>query len=117
MRFDRTLSVGARGGHGPVRDEIEEYQSGCRIAIRFAAPRGFDGTHSFEVAEPKANHFAPRAGNAPLIIRPLHDALIEDSLDTPTISLGKTIEKAARWPMSVRLLRAVLRTLRGVRKN
>lgn len=48
----------------------------------------------------------------PLIFRPLHDALIEDSLDKATISLGQTVEKAAHWPMS-----AVVRTLRGVRKN
>ena len=26
MRFDRALAVGARGGHGPIRYSIEEYQ-------------------------------------------------------------------------------------------
>ena len=51
MRFDRALAVGARGGHGPIRYSIEEYQPSRLVVFRFLAPRGFDGTHRYEVAE------------------------------------------------------------------
>ena len=48
MEFDRTLSVGARGGHGPVRYFVEEYVPGESIKFRFTAPNGFNGFHAYE---------------------------------------------------------------------
>ncbi len=51
MRFDRPLSVGAVGGHGPVRYSVEEYRPGHSVVFRFTAPRGFNGTHRFDVED------------------------------------------------------------------
>ena len=47
MRFDRPLAVGARGGHGPIRYEVIEYDPGVRVRFRFTGPSGFDGFHEF----------------------------------------------------------------------
>jgi hypothetical protein len=49
MKFDRPLSVGAVGGHGPIRYTIESYKPGSRIQFRFTEPKGFLGSHRFEV--------------------------------------------------------------------
>ena len=51
MRFDRPLTVGAIGGHGPIRYTVEEYEPGRMIRFRFTGPPGFHGGHGF-VAEP-----------------------------------------------------------------
>jgi hypothetical protein len=49
MKFDRPLSVEAVGGHGPIRYMVESYQPGQRIQFRFTRPKGFLGSHRFEV--------------------------------------------------------------------
>jgi len=127
MRFDRALAVGARGGHGPIRYSIEEYQPSRLVVFRFLAPRGFDGTHRYEVAEQQGRtvlrhvlemHATGLARLSwPLLFQPLHDALIEDSLDKAVVSLGNVLRNAARWSISVRVLRHALRTLRKVRSK
>ena len=127
MRFDRALGVGAVGGHGPIRYSIEEYRPGRLILFRFLAPSGFNGTHRYEAAEQQGlsvlRHVLEMDATGlailswPLIFRPLHDALIEDSLDTATVSLGNTPRNPARWSTSVRVLRAALRTLRELRSK
>jgi hypothetical protein len=125
MRFDRALGVGAVGGHGPIRYAIEEYRPGQLILFRFLAPRGFDGTHGYEAAEQQGlsvlRHVLVMHATGlailswPLLFRPLHDALIEDSLDRATVSLGNAPRNLAHWSTSVRVLRAALRTLRELR--
>ncbi len=115
MRFDRALSVGAVGGHGPVRYIVESYAPGRSIRFRFTAPRGFDGHHGYEVQadgpdgtrlrhvlEIRASGWALL--NWPLVFRPLHDALIEDSLDRAQLSCGERPE-GAKWSAWVRVLR------------
>lgn len=119
MRFDRTLAVGAVGGHGPVHYSVEEYQPSQRILFRFSAPRGFNGTHRFEVEERQEmtvlRHViemratGPALLSWPLFIRPLHDACLEDCLDRATVSLGIALPRPARYSLYVRLLRAVRR--------
>jgi hypothetical protein len=47
----------------------------------------------------------------PLIFRPLHDALVEDSLDTAARALGESVP-VREWPLRVRLLRACVRLAR-----
>jgi hypothetical protein len=121
MRFDRPLAVGAAGGHGPVRYSVEEYHPGQSIVFRFSAPRGFDGTHRFEVEERRGQtvlrHLiemratGPALLSWPLAVRSLHNAAIEDCFDQATISLGIQLERPARWPIYVRLLRAVMRAV------
>ena len=119
MRFDRPLGRGASGGHGPIRYFIESYEPGVRVRFRFTGPRGFDGTHGFEslplsdgsnllrhTLEMKAR--GPAAVTWPLVYRPLHNALIEDSLTKAEKSLGQE-SKTRHWSLWVRVLRRVLR--------
>lgn len=119
VRFDRPLAVGAVGGHGPVRYVIEAYAPGRGIRCRFTAPRGFVGTHGFEVEDAGGGRTVLRhvlemrtTGPAllswPLVFRPLHDALIEDALDRAERSVGMK-PAGARWSPWVRVLRRVLR--------
>lgn len=92
MRFDRPLGVGAVGGHGPVRDVVDQYEPGRSVRFRFTGPRGFRGHHGYRVEPQTATSsvldhtltmrvtgFARLSW--PLFFRHLHDALIEESLD------------------------------------
>ncbi len=120
MRLDRPLGPGARGGHGPIRYVVERYQRGRRVVFRFTAPAGFDGTHGF-AAVPVSDDEATRLVHSlemrtrglavlswPLVYGPLHDALIEDSLDRAERELGLGPPAPARWSPWVRFLQWVL---------
>ncbi|MER7503835.1 SRPBCC family protein [Nonomuraea pusilla] len=118
MRFDRPLQVGAEGGHGPVRYRVEHYRPGTRVRFRFRAPAGFDGYHEYEVRplgdggcllrHSLVMSARPRAWLTwPLVFRPLHDALLEDSLDKAERSLGAGPRPPRRWSVRVRLLRSL----------
>ena len=94
MRFDRPLSVGARGGHGPIGYSDEEYETGKRILFRFENTHrislGLEGHHrlfmergtdcTLLVHEITGTIRGRALAIWPLIIRPLHDALIGDAL-------------------------------------
>ena len=123
MRLDRPLAPGARGGHGPVRYEVELVESD-RVRFRFTPPaRGFaaglHGTHEFTI-EGGATLRHTLAGEARgaalwkwlLIIRPLHDALLEDGLDRASVAAAVPFTKA-RHSWWVRFLRGVTRRLAG----
>ena len=117
MRFDRPLDVGASGGHGPVRYVVEEFSPGQMVKFRFSGPRGFNGFHRFEVL-PKGESCAVlrhtldmKAQGAallswPLVFRPLHDALLEDSLALAQATLGTT-PYVRPWSLWVKFLRWV----------
>ncbi len=117
MSFDGPLAVGARGGHGPIRYEIEHYQPGRAIRFRFTSPRGFHGHHGYEVKQDASrailrqvlemNTSGPALFSWPLIFRPLHDALIEDSLTKAELALGLEPEFRT-WSPWVRFLRFLL---------
>jgi hypothetical protein len=118
MEFDRPLGVGARGGHGPIRYFIEEYVPGESIKFRFTGPEGFDGFHGYDRVETTANTVVlrhtlkmtthgPAILSWPLIYRPMHDALIEDSLATAEASLGQA-SRIQPWSLWVRFLRWVV---------
>ncbi|MCP4369826.1 MAG: SRPBCC family protein [Deltaproteobacteria bacterium] len=119
MKFDKPLSVSAKGGHGPIRYFVEEYVPGKRIVFRFTGPDGFDGYHGYDVFELgkdktelretlKMNTYGIARLSWPLIFRPLHDALIEDSLCfaelrlnlTPTVPDWSWWVKFLRWAIS-----------------
>jgi hypothetical protein len=119
MKFDRPLSIGAKGGHGPIGYFVEEYKPGQAIKFRFTSPKGFKGFHKFDVVKSSHQSFLLRhtiemelKGSAlltwPLVIRPLHDALLEDALSTAQASLGMAPQmrpwspwvKIVRWIMS-----------------
>jgi hypothetical protein len=121
QRRDGPLAVGARGGHGPIRYTVVEYEPGTRVIYEFTAPRGLIGTHGFEIVERDSRTTVLRhtlvgrtAGTMrlswPLVWRPMHDALIEDALDTAAATLvGKPIAER-------RLTRRVL-VLRGLARR
>jgi hypothetical protein len=118
MQLTPDLRVGARGGHGPVRYEVETYEPGRRVRFRFSAPRGLKGFHEFEVLPSGAGcvlrHLleARLEGLArlswPLIYSPLHDTLLEDALDRAESALGTGAGRRESWSYRVRLLRRLL---------
>jgi hypothetical protein len=123
MRFDRPLQVGAAGGHGPVRYRVTDYNPGARVVFQFDSKkgltRGFQGEHHFELRA-EGGHTVLRhvieADCAPFawlrwhfIVRPLHDALLEDALDKAEVAVGNPQEKPAKWSLWVRLLRRSVR--------
>lgn len=119
MELDRGLGVGARGGHGPVRYHVEAYTPGSAVRFRFERPAGFRGHHEYLVIATSAGTLLRHSlvmrtrGRArltwPLVFRPLHDALIEDSLDQAAASLGVPVAAPYRWSARVRVLRALAR--------
>lgn len=115
MEFDRQLSVGAVGGHGPIRYFVEAYAPGQSITFRFTRPKGFNGYHGYEIVESSAQSCVLRHtlemvthGAAivswPIVFRPMHDALIEDSLALAQVSLGQ-VPHVQQWSTWVRVLR------------
>ena len=129
MRFDRPLAVGAAGGHGPIRYFVEAYERGRAVTFRFTGPRGFVGTHGFEVEETagagatgggatiRVRHTlsmetrgAPRL-TWPLLFRPLHDALVEDALDRAEGHCAESPVARRSWSRRVRMLRRAAKLL------
>ena len=115
MLFDGSLRVGAAGGHGRIGYRVEAYAPRRFIKLRFTEPWGFRGCHSYEVISEKRNSTLLRHTlemrawgltmlSWPLVYRPLHDALIEDSLATAEASLGLPPRMRA-WSPWVKFLR------------
>lgn len=120
MRLDRPLAAGARGGHGPIRYQVELYEPHRGVRFRFEQPRGFDGFHECCLIEgdpPVLEHRldANMTGAArlswPLFFRPLHNDLIEDALANAASTLGPRT-----WSPATRLLRRTLERVRWTRR-
>jgi hypothetical protein len=118
MVFKDGLTVGAKGGHNPIRYRVEECVPGKRVIFRFLSPSGFNGTHSFEVvpmgeSEARLTHTIKMKieGAAkitwPFLIRPLHDALLEDALSKVEAGLG-LVPAPTRWSVWVKFVRWVM---------
>lgn len=118
MQFDERLKVGAIGSHGLIRYRVVHYEPGHLIRFRFVEPAGFDGYHEYRVLDRKKEHVRLRHklemktdGWASvvwlLILGPLHQALIEDSLSAAERSLGLS-PTPKPWSLWVRLLRRSL---------
>lgn len=120
MRFDGGLAPGAKGGHGPVRYAVDEV-SPTQVRFRFTPPAkgfaaGMEGKHWFEVDGATMRHTidakATTLGAALrwlFVIRPLHDALVEDALDKASRALGVEPAHPARHSLWVRVLRRIVR--------
>jgi hypothetical protein len=118
IRFDRPLGAGATGGHGPIPYTVEEYRPGQLLKCRFLGPRGFDGHHWLEVL-PNGGHSAVLRHTISmrvhgtglltwvLVVRPLHDALLEDAMALAQASLGLA-PMVRPWSLWVRILRWVM---------
>lgn len=118
MLLDRPLGVGATGGHGTIRYIVEAYELGKYVRFRFTEPKGFIGTHCFCLKEINSHTVQIKheinmrlEGGAkfswPLIIRWLHDALIEDAFDkAESFITSSAINRT--WSLWVRFLRYML---------
>lgn len=93
------------------------------IRFRFTTPNGFNGWHGIEVLEATRAHCVLEhriemrvEGLArltwPLMIRHLHDALIEDALAQAQAALGNP-PVVRPWSIWVRLLRRLLDSRHG----
>lgn len=127
MKFDRPLEVGASGGHGPIRYRVESYEPGRSVRFRFLSPEGFVGTHEFDVVDAgegasKLRHviemraIGVAALSWSLVIRPLHDALLEDALDKVEGAF-RDVGPARGWSHRVFFLRWLVRKTGGRRRH
>lgn len=120
VELDRPLTVGAVGGHGPVRYTVAAYVPGTWVRFAFSGPRGFDGFHEFAALPLDGERTVLRhtlamrtAGPArlswPLAFRWMHDACLEDALDRAEAACTGTVSQPSRWSPYVRLLRSLAR--------
>jgi hypothetical protein len=121
MRLDLPLGQGGRGGHGPVRYREESYEPGQRVAFAFETTgfsAGMLGGHEFVIVPSAAGTLLRHRLYAScglgawlkwaLVVRPLHDALLEDALDKVELDLTGFIAQPARWSPWVKWLRRAL---------
>lgn len=135
IRLARPITVGDPARHGSVRYQVDEYRPGEALWFRIDASTGLIGRHGFEI-EPQGDGTttvlrhtieARPSGSGrvlwPLMIRALHDQLIEELLDNAdqllpgcacpsSATLGRSISGRSRWG---RLLRSGLATVRRLR--
>ncbi len=109
------------GGHGPISYQVVEYQPGRLVRFRFTAPVGLIGEHRYELEAGDRTVLLRHVLTGrtegrmrwqwPLLFRPFHDALIEDSLDRAVAAVSETPYQPAQWPWTVRSLRWLLEGL------
>ncbi|MFJ6000910.1 hypothetical protein [Arthrobacter sp. NPDC092385] len=119
IELDAGLRVGSKGGHGPIKYSVVEYEPGRRIRLEFSPGLGIRGYHEF-LLEPvgdvrcSVTHTlqGPLSGRMrllwPLMIRWVHKALIQDLFDNlERGSTGRLLNGPARWSPWVRFLRRI----------
>jgi hypothetical protein len=120
MRFAGGLREGSTGGHGPIGYRVIEHRPGCCARFGFTAPEGLVGEHAYELEAGERtvlrHTLTARAEGRmrwqwPLLFEPLHDALIEDSLDHALAAVRGVRYEPARWPRRTRILRWLLKGL------
>jgi hypothetical protein len=128
MRFDRPgLTVGATGGHGPIGYRVAFHEPSRSVTFEFTnRPAGLAGRHQYLVQPTGADrctlwHITEvdatgllRLTWAP-IWAPLHDALVEDSLDRAQATETDDSGGRTHWSRYVRALRFVAGRARMLR--
>lgn len=115
MKLDKGLIKGSKGGHGPIRYTVKEYVPNSHVIFQFTAPKGFNGTHRLDLTEIDKEHTEIQhiidmdtSGRAmitwALMIRWLHDALLEDAFDKVQNRLMGTSAKT-HWSPWVKFVR------------
>ncbi|OPC59515.1 SRPBCC family protein [Elizabethkingia bruuniana] len=118
MKLDSGLQIGSKGGHGPIKYFVTEYQPERSITFQFDLP-GFNGFHRFDINElepdkTELSHIIrmTTTGSATLkwalAIRWLHDAYIEDAFDKVENQFIKD-KKNSEWSLWVKLLRKIMK--------
>lgn len=118
MKLDKGLQIGSKGGHGPIRYTVSDYQEGRSIRFRFDMP-GFNGFHQFTLTESgpgntELSHIIDmRTTGAAvftwaLAIRWLHDAFIEDAFDKVENYFTRG-HKRTEWSGWVKVLRNIMK--------
>ncbi len=116
MRLDRPLTVGADGGHDGIRYVVSAYEPGRRVEFRVHPVTRLDGFHAFEVESIDERSCVlrhvlvvrPRGRMRilmPLVVRWLHDAVLEDLLDNAERAATGSVARPYRYSAWVRLLR------------
>ncbi len=122
MKLDSALQVGAVGGHGQVHYRVSEYSRGTKVAFSFddsGLVAGLEGGHRFEVISSGERTVLRHVIEATcnfrswlfwtVVVRPLHDALLEDALDRAERAVTTSSHGSSRWSLWVRFLRFLLR--------
>lgn len=121
IELDRGLEVGSRGGHGPIRYSVGQYEPGRRVRFVPEPEIGLDGYHEFEITpQPNGRTLVTHTIDArvrgrmrlawPLVIRWMHEALLGDLLDMVERNATGGLEgEPTRWSPWVRLLRRAFR--------
>lgn len=118
MVLDGPVAVGAAGGHGPIRYRVTCHEPGRRVEFTFDPGVGLVGTHTCSVRPTSPTTSVLRhvidaetsgrmRGLWPLVVRPLHDAVVEDLLDRAEAAVGTGPDRPARWSPWVVALRAL----------
>jgi hypothetical protein len=113
VKFNAPLQVGATGGHGTGPYTVSSYTPGQRLRFEFRGGR--QGYHEFTVQKVddtmcllrhvlKAELMLKSAWRWYFLIRPLHDALIEDLFDKVEGQVAR-IERPHVWSSRVQKLR------------
>jgi hypothetical protein len=119
LRLDRPLGIGAAGGHASVHYHVIGCEPGRSVRFEFAPGDGLVGYHELSVAPdgPDAcvltHDMAGRVEGSdivawPLVIRWLHDALIEDLLDNAERAATGTVRRPYRRSAWVDLWRRLM---------
>jgi hypothetical protein len=116
IKFDRALQVGAVGGHGTEPYEVVSYAPGKHVRFEFRGGRRY-GYHEFTLEDSGDGRSLLRHTTQAQIpfsirtaffwyalIRPLHNALLEDLLDKVESQVGR-LESPQVWSAAVRWLR------------
>ncbi|MBG0833163.1 SRPBCC family protein [Planomonospora sp. ID67723] len=115
--LDAGLTPGSRGGHGPIRYSVTDYEPGRRVRLAFDPATGIDGYHELLVTAEgpercRLTHTLTGTAQGrmrmlwPLVIRWMHEALMHDLFDNAErIAAGRLSRRPARWSLWVRLLR------------
>lgn len=118
MKLDKGLQIGSKGGHGPIKYHVVEYNPEDLIVFEFDL-KGFNGTHKFNIIainqkRTELSHIIDMktSGFSTIkwifAIRWLHDAFIEDAFDKVENHFSM-IKKRSEWSLWVKLLRKIMK--------
>lgn len=104
MKFKDGFKVGSTGGHGPIGYSINNIYKNEFIEFKFVKPKGYKGIHKFELIKLTDNsteikHTIEVDLNGfdflgwAIIVKYLHDALLEDCFDKVENQFGGNKKK------------------------